>query len=639
MIRKILNILLCIMLVLATAACKPTYDTEVTFENKFNNEFIEMCGDREDYGSLPIVVWFGFKNNFKCDCTDEPGACPDPENKHGKPYYLETTREDTRQYFEKLGLKDILMDPVCHQYFGACAYESYDLFMAGDYKILQESNPKYLTYVLVQYNAPPVAPANLTSGGSDLYPLADVLSDIGVPENVMYDASDIKIGILDTGVPYDRIEIPSVQYWDFNSEVNGEHSYGSYMAISKVLDRTDIANIYFAGANSYYATIELLDWLVIDKSVDVINMSLGFSDWHGKYGILDAYVDYLIRMYGCIIVCSAGNESNKPGSEYVLSPAKALNTISVACVNSQHKVAVWTSDTLESPWTILESPSISAPGVRLSGVYGSEISGTSIAAPFVTGIIAMLLDEFSTLKDNPERIKALLSSTATDVDGQTTIYDVNSGYGLVNYTNARSQFGNIVSFGISESDRIDTLLKNMSIYVPAGQYMDIVVSSLYLGPLVDPSSDSDDYNKVFGTTDTRFTRFRISTTNISTGVSLDGLCTMNNSYVRIHNTSSSGVAYVVQVYTNEPHDALDAESLALSYHIYSESLACSHQNILSYVLPNNNSSTHNAYCECGEVISESHTLEQNGNVLTCIHCPYSIMLARYLEMQEVLSEQ
>ena len=75
-----------------------------------------------------------------------------------------------------------------------------------------------------------------------------------------------------------------------------------------------------------------------------------------------------------------------------------------------------------------------APGYNIYSTYNennksyTDMSGTSMAAPFVTGTVAYLLTFNPTLK--PDQIRTIIESTATDMGAAG--WDEDTGYGLVN---------------------------------------------------------------------------------------------------------------------------------------------------------------------------------------------------------------
>lgn len=90
---------------------------------------------------------------------------------------------------------------------------------------------------------------------------------------------------------------------------------------------------------------------------------------------------------------------------------------------------------------------LAAPGGDINSTNGSnntpyvELDGTSMAAPHVTGAIAVLAEMYPNLLEKPENISQILLETATDL-GATGVDDV-YGHGLLNLQKATGPLGTI----------------------------------------------------------------------------------------------------------------------------------------------------------------------------------------------------
>lgn len=162
-----------------------------------------------------------------------------------------------------------------------------------------------------------------------------------------------------------------------------------------------------------------IDW-AINNGMNIITMSLGSST------SVTALQDAVNTAYndGLLIVAAAGNDGNSAGTgtniEY---PANYTSVIAVAAVDSTNTRAYFSSTGSK-----LE---VSAPGVNIISTYlnngYAQMSGTSMAAPFVAGDLALLKQKYPTYTN--VQLRALLDSTVTDlgVTGRDTLY----GYGLI----------------------------------------------------------------------------------------------------------------------------------------------------------------------------------------------------------------
>lgn len=131
-------------------------------------------------------------------------------------------------------------------------------------------------------------------------------------------------------------------------------------------------------------------------SVDVINFSAGWFNGSG-YEAFDREFDELLINTGVTFVKSSGNEGGP-----ITSPGKALNVITVGNVNTSTGLA----DT-DAPYNMQRfssyteagylpnKPDIAAPGTNMSTILGNNElytnTGTSFAAPLVTGVIVQMM--------------------------------------------------------------------------------------------------------------------------------------------------------------------------------------------------------------------------------------------------------
>ncbi len=182
----------------------------------------------------------------------------------------------------------------------------------------------------------------------------------------------------------------------------------------------------------------------------VINNSWGCPPSEGcnAPNILQTVVEN-VRNAGILVVVSAGNSGSAcstvadPPSIYAASfTVGAVGGTSMASFSSRGPVTIDGSNRLK--------PDVVAPGVStrsavLGTSYGSK-SGTSMAGPHVVGVAALLMSVDPTLKRDPERLEALMRSTAVadTITVQTcggtaspgTIPNNTFGYGRVDALNA-----------------------------------------------------------------------------------------------------------------------------------------------------------------------------------------------------------
>ena len=157
----------------------------------------------------------------------------------------------------------------------------------------------------------------------------------------------------------------------------------------------------------------------------VINLSLGMEK--ATVGFYDDLFDRMCRSLaddGIIIICAAGNYGTGDNGRLNVIPSDYDSTISVIAVdNNMQKASTSCYGSLKD---------ISAPGVNIwstlkGGTYGS-MNGTSMAAPEVAGVVAMMCSVNPEL--SVEEVRKILQDTATDIGAPG--FDIYTGAGLVN---------------------------------------------------------------------------------------------------------------------------------------------------------------------------------------------------------------
>lgn len=190
---------------------------------------------------------------------------------------------------------------------------------------------------------------------------------------------------------------------------------------------------------NWVAALEYADSL----GVDVVNSSLGY------YAFSDRKMDYkpadltgtispasraagMAFDRGMIVVVSAGNEGDGRW-KYIDIPADSPKALAIAAVSSNGQKAGFSSFGYDSIAVI--KPDLAAPGVNVPvpNAYRSRLSaasGTSLAAPIMTGMITCLWQAFPELP-NTEIVAALKAS-----GNQADAPDRALGYGIPDFMKA-----------------------------------------------------------------------------------------------------------------------------------------------------------------------------------------------------------
>lgn len=162
-----------------------------------------------------------------------------------------------------------------------------------------------------------------------------------------------------------------------------------------------------------------------DKAPDIINNSWGGTtkkdDWYRE-------MTKNWRAAGILPVFAAGNDG--PDAESVQTPGSYPESLAVAATDQDNNLANFSSRG-PGPYPDTLKPEISAPGVNVrSATPGNSYkkdSGTSMAAPHLTGAAALLLSSGHPLE--PDALESYLKQTATSLTSEDYPESPNYGFG------------------------------------------------------------------------------------------------------------------------------------------------------------------------------------------------------------------
>lgn len=304
-----------------------------------------------------------------------------------------------------------------------------------------------------------------------------------------YDGSGIVIAIIDTGIDTTHPALDEVNVLAWRDYVNDrpepydDQGHGSHIAgivaghgtsLSGRLQGLDMkgaapgAGLIVVKAISKEgsgSSGDVADGIrfATNSGADVICLSLGSRK--NPLPIVSDDVTQAVNgatSRGILVVAAAGNTGEQSDRTDVESPADIERVIAVGAVDRDKDLPAFTAKGSESAnygsGGLLGSgardppdqkPEIVAPGVGIQSAWidGQYVraDGTSQAAPFVCGALALLLEAQPGLRAQNsgamvDRVKTELMESAAAIPGQRTPHDPRAGYGLLRADALLGQF-------------------------------------------------------------------------------------------------------------------------------------------------------------------------------------------------------
>lgn len=270
---------------------------------------------------------------------------------------------------------------------------------------------------------------------------------------------------------------------------NGAVSGGAYTGVAPRANIVNVRVIDANGASNVSTILRGLQWVLANRAtynIKVVNLSLGATPAGSYKSDLMATAAEVLNFAGVSVVVSAGNTGPYAGT--VTTPATDPYVITVGALDDNgtslllDDLMATFSSRGRTVFDNLSKPDLVAPGRRLVSLRspGSaldtqfsdrqvtatgaltpeyyQLSGTSMAAPIVAGVIALMVERNPTL--SPAQIKKRLKSTATSLPFGTTF---DRGAGLVNAYKAASSIDASKEYA---ADRVsDAFAKDMRKFV------------------------------------------------------------------------------------------------------------------------------------------------------------------------------
>ncbi|MEJ2720580.1 MAG: S8 family serine peptidase, partial [bacterium] len=283
------------------------------------------------------------------------------------------------------------------------------------------------------------------------------------------------------------------------------------------------------GSGSFAQVAGGMEWIIdpdgnpmTDDGAQVVNMSLGAT---GTYDAMIAPTDNMVAA-GVFPSFSIGNSGPSPNTTG--SPGNVPSACGVGATDSTDTIAsfssrgpvTWNTPPYVGTWI---KPDMSAPGVKIysslpGGTWawsdaGGEWSGTSMAAPHLTGTVALMLQANPTL--TVDMMKQLLAQTAIDLGAP----DKDNDYG----------WGRVDAFSAVTAALVGVGTLNGTVYSSAGGTLEgVMVKVVDTGQRVyTDASGNYTLMTVAGDHDIEYSKFGYETQTITVTIVDDATATQD----------------------------------------------------------------------------------------------------------------
>ncbi|MBI5247462.1 MAG: S8 family serine peptidase [Elusimicrobia bacterium] len=270
------------------------------------------------------------------------------------------------------------------------------------------------------------SPAEVVRAVIRTFPLGESLLRLGVADLWAQGVTGkgIKVAVIDNGVDFDHPDFADIQnpVSENMTRDRGPHTKGGHgtpmasiiHAIApdaeiqnyQALPNTDgLVGVALSQEETVQAVLKAMDRAKANGA-NIISMSLGFPMAYANDPVAMKVAE--LKAAGIVVIVSAGNEGGElPKGMQIRSPASSPDAIAIGAVDYHGKIASFSSEGWvynPSDGTAAEKPDFYAPGVNIKAamqlpqpMYGQEpvpynpVSGTSPAAPHVTGVVALMM--------------------------------------------------------------------------------------------------------------------------------------------------------------------------------------------------------------------------------------------------------
>ena len=228
-----------------------------------------------------------------------------------------------------------------------------------------------------------------------------------------------------------------------------------------------------------------------------------------------------------------------------------------------------------------------------------------------TGTIALLMEEFPTLKADPALVKSVLHLGAEKLPSQTDYFDEQAGFGLINYQNMRNCLlnANYSNFEILKTASVGNIVLSQYVTIP---YLDGICVNA--NSIIYSSCETENDTATVPTyTDYAIKIFDLETYRYVATSTIDS----NIDYLIFTNNNATNSSFRIDIVLeeNSASDGSEFGAIAYEYIPHSHSYG-------PYFYRDNHS--HIKHCSCGSYITEGHYIRESDVVdnryARCLGC-------------------
>ncbi len=284
------------------------------------------------------------------------------------------------------------------------------------------------------------------------------LIDLEDAWNLCTGSSNVRVGVIDSGIDVDNpyLENNLTDGYNFisnNTNTDDDLGHGTNVAgiiggsTTGVCPNVTLVPIKALNSQNQATNSSLINSITYanNNNIKIVNFSIGGPDFSGTFNGLEN----AIYNYNGLFVASAGNQPLDLDAEgthnYIFCPTEydAPNMITVAMSNSTDNIAY--PSAYGNVSVDLAAPGFNVTTTDNNGLIVNNANGTSFAAPYVTGVAALLLSY------NPNLTTAQLKYAIMDsvdivsnLQGQLVTGGRLNAYNALNYVSSGSKVRNYV---------------------------------------------------------------------------------------------------------------------------------------------------------------------------------------------------